>query len=212
LRIGLPASFFTEHLDPEIERCLSSAGEVLRDLGHDVQRIALPGFEEAVALYPLISGPEVASVHGPWLRERRQDYSDQVRARLLAGMLVPAARYIDALRRRGPLLSEVLGQIFSKVDVLLAPTWIKPVPTIEEVDVGDGPDMVQVLTSILRPTQAINVLGLPALTVPMGFTGGGLPTGMQIIGRPWSEPTLLALAMSYQESSDWHMRRPPSFA
>jgi aspartyl-tRNA(Asn)/glutamyl-tRNA(Gln) amidotransferase subunit A len=209
LRIGLPKTFYTEGLDPDIERRVAAVGDVLSGLGHEVRRLALPGFEEAVALYPLISGPEVASFHGPWLRERSDQYSPQVRARLVAGLLVPAARYIDAIRRRGQLLAEVIESIFCEVDVILAPTWLRPVPTIEEVDVGDGPDMMRVLSSILRPTQAINVLGLPALAVPAGFTPNGLPIGVQMIGRPWSDALLLALGKDYQDVTDWHLQRPP---
>jgi aspartyl-tRNA(Asn)/glutamyl-tRNA(Gln) amidotransferase subunit A len=212
LRIGLPKSFYTEDLDPDIEQRLAAVGEVLASLGHEVRRLALPGFEEAVALYPLISGPEVAAYHGPWLREQPERYSPQVRARLVAGLLVPATRYIDALRRRGQLLAEVLANIFCEVDVIVAPTWTRPVPTIEEIDVGDGPEMMHVLSSILRPTQGINVLGLPALAVPAGFTGNGLPVGVQMIGRPWSDSLLLSLGMDFQDKTDWHLQRPPLFA
>ncbi len=97
----------------------------------------------------------------------------------------------------------------TEADVLHAPVLSMPVPTIAETDVKGTPQMPEVIGSIIRCTLPVSYLGLPALSIPAGFTKNGLPTAFQLIGRPFSEARLLALGHAYQSATDWHERLPP---
>ncbi len=198
LRVAVPTSFFTDDLAPEIAAMLANAAETLRALGCATVAVPMPALLEAVAIYPLILGAEAASIHGPWLRERPRDYAPQVRGRLLAGLRVSGADYVTALRARAGLLDRLLAEVFAHADVILAPVWSQPPPRIAQIEAQSVPDAASAVGAVLRPTAPANVLGLPALAVPLGMISSGVPTGAQLIGRPWSEPTLLALGHAYQ--------------
>jgi aspartyl-tRNA(Asn)/glutamyl-tRNA(Gln) amidotransferase subunit A len=151
---------------------------------------------------------EAATFHGNWLRTRPNDYSAQVRARLMRGMAVPATRYIDALRSRGNLLQNFLSSVFDKVDVLHVPTLAIPVPTLAETDVGGGAGMDRILALLTRLQRPFNFLGLPSIALSCGVTPSGMPVAMQIAGRPFAEDVILHLAHAFQQATDWHSRRP----
>ena len=207
LRIGRPASFFTE-VDGESERVLAEAWKVLERLGATIIDVPIPDMEKIGTYFPMVMGPESATIHREWLRTRADDYSGQVRARLEAGLLVPATFYLDALRARGPLLAEFTDTVFSRCDVLLVPTGTRPAPTVDESEVTGGPDLVARMTHFPKFTRPFNYLGLPGITVPAGFSGAGLPIGLQLIGRPFDEATLFAAGHAYQQATEWHTRVP----
>jgi aspartyl-tRNA(Asn)/glutamyl-tRNA(Gln) amidotransferase subunit A len=110
---------------------------------------------------------------------------------------VSGADYVTALRARAGLLDRLLTEVFAHADVILAPVWSRLPPRIADVEAQSVPDAARTVGTVLRATLPANVLGLPALAVPVGMTGG-VPTGAQLIGRPWSEPTLLALGHAYE--------------
>jgi aspartyl-tRNA(Asn)/glutamyl-tRNA(Gln) amidotransferase subunit A len=97
---------------------------------------------------------------------------------------------------------------YSNADVLLLPVIGIPTPTIEETAYAGAADQPQIVERITRFTRWVNYLGLPALAVPCGFSGSGMPVGMQLVGRPYSERTLLRVGYAYERASDWHARRP----
>jgi aspartyl-tRNA(Asn)/glutamyl-tRNA(Gln) amidotransferase subunit A len=207
LRIGVPTSFFTE-ADAETLRLLADAREVFARLGAALIEVPIPDMEKVGAYFPMVMGPESATIHREWLRTRPGDYSAQVRARLEAGLTVPATFYLDALRSRGPLLAEFTDAVFSRCDLLMVPAGMFPAPTVAESEITGGPDLVAKLTNFPRFTRPFNYLGLPGLTVPAGFTTAGLPVGMQLVGRPFAEATLLAAGHAYQQATEWHTRAP----
>ena len=209
LVIGKPRQYFYDGCDAEIVAAMEASLEVFRRLGARVVEVDLPDFEAWNAAATMIIGAEAAAMHGNWLRTRPQDYSPQVRARLEQGMVVPAAAYIDSLRLRGVALREFSEQVFSKVDVLHAPVVAFPTPGIAETDVGGGPKMAALLGQVTRLTRPGNFLGVPALSVPAGFTKAGMPVGMQLQGRPFDEATLFALGHAYQGATDHHRKMPP---
>jgi aspartyl-tRNA(Asn)/glutamyl-tRNA(Gln) amidotransferase subunit A len=198
LRVAIPTSFFTDDLSPEIAALLDDAADTLRGLGCSTVRLPMPALQEAVRIYPVILGAEAVSIHGRWLRERPQDYAPQVRGRLLAGLRVPAADYVTALRARAGLLERLLAEVFAHADVILAPVWSQTPPRIAEIEAQSVPDAARTVGAVLRPTAPANVLGLPALAIPLGMLSAGVPAGAQLIGRPCSEPTLLALGHAVQ--------------
>ncbi len=208
LVVGRPRSYFYDACDPEIVAAMEASLEVMRSLGARVVDVDLPDLDAWNAAATMVISAEAAAVHGTWLRTRPQDYSGQVLARLRGGLAIPATAYIDSLRLRGAALAAFDAAVFSKVDVLHAPAVEVATPTVAQSDVGGGPAMAALLARITRLTRPANFLGVPALSVPAGFSKAGLPIGMQLIGRPFDEATLFALGHAYQRATDWHLRAP----
>jgi aspartyl-tRNA(Asn)/glutamyl-tRNA(Gln) amidotransferase subunit A len=208
LRIGVPKGYFYDGADPAIERLVRSSLEVYRAQGCEIVDVDVPDIEPWNQAATAVIAAEAAAHHADWLRERPQEYSDQVRARLELGAAVGATQYINALRLRSHALETWLAGVMSRVDVVHAPCVVFATPTIAETDVGGGPKMGQVLAQVTRLMRPVNFLGLPSLAVPCGFQPHGLPCAFQLIGRPFDEALLLRLGHAYQGATDWHARVP----
>ena len=208
LRIGTAKGYFDRDLHPDVARAMAQSLAVLRGLGCEIVEVGMPELDSINAAGNVIMWSEAAALHAPWLRERSADYLPQIRARIEMGLAVPAVRYLEALKLRGPALAEFCAAVFTRCDALHVPALAMPVPTIAETDVGDGERMVPALGAITRLTRPFNYLGLPALSVPAGFTGNGLPVGFQLAGRPFSEGLLFRIGHAYQQATDWHLRAP----
>jgi len=208
LRVGVPNQFFHDDLDPVVARCIDEARKVLTSLGCRVIPVDLPDMRAAEVAATHVIAAEAATLHGNWLRTRPQDYSPQVRARLMRGLAVPASRYIDALRLRGELLRRFLSEVFNQVDVLHMPSLAIPTPTLAETDVGGGARMDRILALLTRLQRPLNFLGLPSIALPCGLTPNGMPVGMQLAGRPFAEDVILHLAHAFQQVTPWHARQP----
>jgi aspartyl-tRNA(Asn)/glutamyl-tRNA(Gln) amidotransferase subunit A len=169
----------------------------------------VPAPEHLTELCRAIMYSEAAALHGHWLRTRPQDYSPQVRARVSTGIAIPAATYLEALQLRAPVLRRFVTDVFARCDVLATPTIAVKVPTIEATDVGASAAMWATIAELVRCVAPFNYLGLPALSVPAGFTPDGLPAALQLVGRPFAEARLLGVAHAYQSVTDWHERLPP---
>jgi aspartyl-tRNA(Asn)/glutamyl-tRNA(Gln) amidotransferase subunit A len=128
--------------------------------------------------------------------------------RLEAGPFYPAAAYLAAISLRAAKLRELCDAVFAKVDVLLAPVLAMQTPTIAETDLTGGPDLLPMLGAFTRFTRPINYLGLPALSVPAGFTKAGMPVGFQLIGRPFAEALLCRAGRAYERETAWHDQAP----
>ena len=208
LTIGLPRGFFDEQVEPQVAALIAAAAQVFRELGVDVVEVAMPDLDAINATGFILTWSDVIGVHGRWMRERAQDYTVQTRGRIEVTLAANAADYVDAQRARGRLLRDFAASVFTKCDALLAPVLAFPVPRLSDVDVSGGPSMMRILDEITRLMRPINVLGLPALALPCGFTAGELPCGMQLIGRPFAEDRLYRLGGAYQGATDWHARAP----
>jgi aspartyl-tRNA(Asn)/glutamyl-tRNA(Gln) amidotransferase subunit A len=209
-RIGVPIGFFDQHLTAEVAGLLADAASAYRTLGAEVVEVAMPDLDAVNAAGVLLTWGDVISVHGENMRERSADFTAQTRGRIEITLAAGAQDYLDAQRYRGRALREFAAGVFSRCDALLAPVLSFPVPKLEEVDVSGGPNMMRILDEITRLMRPINVLGLPALALPCGFTKNGLPCGMQLIGRPFAESLLYRLGAAYQGTTDWHARLPPA--
>src|SRR5262245_8717415 len=208
LRIGRPRGHFYDDCDPEIAAAMEASLEVFRKLDATVVDVDLPDLAIYNAASGLISGAEAAALHQQWLSTRAQDYSDQVRGRLLQGLAIPATSYIDALRMRGAALAEFCDQVFSKVDVLHGPVLSIRTPTVADTDLGWSERTAAVLARITRLTRPGSYLGLPTACANAGFTRDGMPIGMQLIARPFDEATALRAGHAFQRITDWHLRTP----
>ena len=210
LRLGVPKGYFYDGADPAIEALVRASLEVFRSLGCEIVDVGVPAIEAWNQAGMAIIAAEAAALHANWLRDRPQDYSDQVRARLELGAAVSATQYINALRLRDQALKTWLAEVMFQVDAVHAPCVAFATPTIAETDVGGGQKMGQVLGQVTRLMRPVNYLGLPSLAVPCGFQLHGLPCAFQLIGRPFDEALLFRLGHAYQRATDWHLRAPVS--
>lgn len=208
LRIGRPDGFFLDRLDAPRRRALEASLEVLRGLGADIVEVAVGDLGPAFAAAQIVLKAEAAALHERWLVERPHDYAPGIRAEMEAGLLVPAARYIAALRERGPMLAAFVRDVFGRVDLLHTPVYEHPTPALADCDPDAPGASARIMATFGRCTRPFSYLGLPALSVPCGFTDDGLPTAFQLVGRPFDEATLLNLGHLYQRETDWHPRVP----
>jgi aspartyl-tRNA(Asn)/glutamyl-tRNA(Gln) amidotransferase subunit A len=208
LKIGVPEGYFDVGVDPEIATLLGAAQGVFEKLGASLVRVKMPDLDQVNALCNVVIQVEAATVHGTWLRTRPQDYGPQVRNRLESGPFYPATAYLAALDLRAATLRAFDDAVFAKVDVLFAPVLGRQTPTIAETDLSGGPELLPMLGSFTRFTRPINYLGLPALSVPAGFTKTGMPCGFQLVGRPFAEALLCRAGRAYERETQWHAKAP----
>jgi aspartyl-tRNA(Asn)/glutamyl-tRNA(Gln) amidotransferase subunit A len=207
LSIGVPSAFYVDDLDPEVASALEETMAVLKREGAQIVKVELPDQRQLTAACQIVLAVEAAAFHKRWLIERPQDYGSQVLMRLQNGLAIPGISYLEAMRWRGPALAAHLAAV-AGVDAVIAPVAPVAAPTIAESDVGNSPDAEAVIQRLTRFTRPINYLGLPSLAIPVGFTRGGLPVGMQLIGRPFDEAMLLRIGAAFQRATDFHDRIP----
>jgi aspartyl-tRNA(Asn)/glutamyl-tRNA(Gln) amidotransferase subunit A len=203
LKIGVPRHFFFGE-DPRISRdtlsVVESALEVLEGLGAIVVEVTVPMLEYVGAAHPVLMLSEAFAYHQQNLRDRPQDFGEMARSRFLIGGLFSSGDYVQAQRVRN-VLNREFAEVLNRVDLIASPTMATPPGRFDEVDL---------MASTRRPsfTGPFNMTGMPAISVPCGFTPSGLPAGLQLAGRPFDEPTVLRAAYAYQEATAWHSRRP----
>lgn len=208
LRLGIPHEFFFEQLDPEVDGAVRNAIRTLESLGARMEEVSLPLSKYAAAVGRIISLTEAGTIHERSLRTRAADYTPDVRAGFQLGQLILGKHYMKAQRVR-TLIRQEMAAALQRVDVLLAPAVSIPAPKIGERTVTIGQETLEVIWALSRLSRPANLTGFPAISVPCGFTQGGLPIGLQIIGRPFAEATVLHIAYAHEQSSTWHTRRPP---
>ncbi len=210
LRFALPRDFFFDRTDPPVAAAVRAAARTLEGLGANVEEVPLPHAGLTVAAGATILFAEATAYHERWLRTRPQDYGPLVRARLRVGAAILATDYLKAQRARGVLIAET-ERLFDQVDALLTPTTAIAAPRHDEHTIRwpDGDDE-DVRGATLRFTRPFNLLGFPAISIPCGFTSDGLPIGLQIVGRPFAEATVLRVARAYEAATAWTASRPPA--
>ena len=206
-RIGVPTAFYVDDLDSEVSRVLDETIATLKNEGAEIVKVELPDQRQLTAACQIVLATEAAAFHKRWMIERPQDYGGQVLMRLQNGLAIPAVTYLEAMRWRGPALAAYLAAV-EGLDAVIAPVAPMPAATIAESDVGNSLDAEAVIQRITRFTRPINYLGLPSLSIPAGFTGNGLPVGMQLIGRSFDEATLVRIGAAFQRATDHHQRIP----
>jgi aspartyl-tRNA(Asn)/glutamyl-tRNA(Gln) amidotransferase subunit A len=213
VKVGVPANYYFDLIDPEVEAGVRAAIRVLEELGASTQLVHIPQLEEMMHAR-LAFGLEGLALHDPWLRAHPEQYSDELRRRLLANYFIPGRDLARANRVRR-LLKERFAAIFEQVDLIAAPaTPITSFPldaTTVPVRESKTGQVVErpVSTLMMRLTSPGNLSGLPAITVPGGFTSADLPIGFQLVGRPFEEELLLGAAHAYEQATAWYTRTPP---
>jgi aspartyl-tRNA(Asn)/glutamyl-tRNA(Gln) amidotransferase subunit A len=207
LRIGVVEELF-DRADAAVAERVRAAVQELGALGATVESVEVPLLEESGTINQLLMLPEAAEVHLPWLRTRLADYGDDVRARLLAGLLMPATAHVTGLRATRWFRDE-LRQVFERIDVLAAPEMPIVAPPIGENEVEVQGRRLLYRLSLIPYNSPWSLAGLPIASVPAGFVDG-LPVGLALVGRADDEATVLRIAHAFQGATDWHERRPPA--
>ena len=203
LRIGIPRIHFYERLHPEIQVAMDSALLVLAKFTSSQHELEIPAANDTALL---IMKAEAYAFHREYLTKSAELYQPETLKRIRAGAGISAAEYIDA-RRQLDQARHSISRIFDAVDLVVTPTTPVPPFTISELLADlDHLRAKEVLTA--PNTRPFNLLGLPTVSVPCGFTSKGLPIGMQITGPLGGEAPVLRLARAYEQATDWHNRRP----
>lgn len=202
LRVGVLRHFYSRDViaDPEVAAGIEAAVGVLEALGAEVREVSTAPLAEYLACNRIVLTSEAYAIHEPWLTSRPQDYARRTRQRLLAGAFVKAADYINANRVRRKLC-RAFHALFDEVDVVVTASAMDPPCRIDDDE--------RIEFTYGRQARApFNVTGGPALAVPVGFTKAGLPLGMQLVGKPFSEALLYRTAYAYEQSTRWGTRHP----
>ncbi len=226
LKIGVPAEFFTEGLDPEVEQAVRAAIGELKNLGAEIREIRLPRTDAAVAVYYVIATAEASSnlarfdgikfgfraketkdLLELYMKTRQEGFGPEVKRRIMLGTYVLSAGYYDAYYGKAQSVRTLVCQdfdaAFNEVDLIVTPAT--PTPAFRLGEKSEDP-LQMYLSDIF--TISVNLAGLPAIALPCGFSREGLPIGLQLIGRAFGEETILRAAHAYEQSTQWHLKRP----
>jgi aspartyl-tRNA(Asn)/glutamyl-tRNA(Gln) amidotransferase subunit A len=210
IRVGFAAVDFDDWADPDARPALSKALEVVRSLGVQITDAKLPVFPYGPVISAIISAEGSSIFEGLIQSGKVNELADQRQiAGLKAGLEIPAKDYLKAMRIRS-LIQAGFRDLLADVDVLLTPTRLTPAPKITQpldrpLSSRPAPQGAPGLTALIP---AGNLAGLPALSLPCGFAGG-MPVGIALVGRPFSENVLLTIGREFQKVTDWHRKRPP---
>ena len=209
LRIGLPTEMFEyEGLAADVRDSVMRAVSVLGEQGATAEEISLPLSANSGAVFIGTADVDCATYHADWLRTRGDDYDWSTRTRLESASLVPAWAYLRAQRARELIRRELMAAL-DKYDIIILPTGPVAAPTIE-ASTGRPGGYYQGRLDLgrRRYTSPAALAGLPALSIPSGFSDAGLPIGMQIIGRAFDEATLFRVGQAYETATEWHTQHP----
>ncbi len=227
LRIGIPQEYFIEGMDPEVEAAVRAAIRALEGAGAVAEEVRLPHTDYAVATYYLVATAEASSnlarydgvkygLRTPGGKDlidmtsqsRRAGFGPEVKRRIMLGTYALSAGYYDAYYLKAlkvrTLIRRDFEEAFRRCDVILTPT--SPTAAFKFGEKTEDPLQMYLADIFTIPC---NLAGLPGISVPCGFTGAGLPIGLQMLGKPFDEATVLRAAHAYEQATDWHTRRPP---
>jgi aspartyl-tRNA(Asn)/glutamyl-tRNA(Gln) amidotransferase subunit A len=200
LRIGVPRTKFYERCDDEISKTVLSGISVLEELGCVISEIDLPCIPEIMAMHSCIEACEQSANHLQAMLERPEEYAPDVRSIIERGLFIPVVYYIQALRLRSTVAPNIFN-IFSHVNAIIIPSQPFLAPAFDFAEHG-------LIEEDLTYTAPFNLIGLPALSVPCGFSRTGLPIGMQIIGDAFDEGSILRIGNAYEHATKWYRKAP----
>ncbi len=225
MKIGIPKEYFVEGIDKEVEAAVRQGIKELQSLGAEPIEISLPHTGYAVATYYILATSEASSnlarydgvrygkrVDGDdlidmYMRTREEGFGAEVKRRIILGTYSLSSGYYDAYYKKAQqartLIKQDFEKAFEKVDVIVTPTT--PTPAFKVGEKVEDP-LQMYLTDIC--TISVNLAGVPGISVPCGFTSDNLPVGLQIIGKHFDEETILKTAYAYEQTTEWHKRKP----
>jgi aspartyl-tRNA(Asn)/glutamyl-tRNA(Gln) amidotransferase subunit A len=226
MRIGVPKEYFAEGMDPEVEGILRKAIKVYEGLGAVCEEISLPHTQYAVPTYYILAPAEASSnlarydgvrfghrsdkapnLRELYIRSRTEGFGAEVKRRIMLGTYVLSAGYYDAYYLKAQkvrtLIRRDFEEAFQKFDVILTP--VSPTPAFRIGEKTDDP--LQMYLSDIY-TINVNLAGLPGMSLPCGFSSGGLPIGLQLIAKHFEEEKIFRAAHAYEQNTEWHRKRP----
>ena len=227
MRLGIPREYFITGLDPQVERAVQAAIDVLKGEGAEIVPVSLPHTEYAVAVYYLIAPAEACSNLARYdgvkygyrssepgnLREmyeqsRSEGFGPEVKRRIMLGTYALSAGYYDAYYKKASQVRTLIRRDFTEAfkvcDLIVTPT--APSPAFKLGEKLSDPLSMYLSDIFTIPT---NLAGLPAMSLPCGFSDSGLPIGLQIIGNLFAEEPILQAAYCYEQSTAWRLKKPP---
>ena len=201
IRIGIIKDWWDARCDAEVSATFQRALASLSDMGSEIRELDFPYMDRIFAAGRIASICEATTYHEPWIREQPDAYGDDVRRALIGGFTIPARDYIHALRVRTWAIEKV-KTLFDQADIIASPCTMEPAPNLDDINTEKGLD-------IAFYTGPANLLGIPALSVPCGFSAGGIPIGLQLMASHYQEGLAINLAQAYEAVTPWHQRRPP---
>ncbi|WP_101951144.1 amidase [Mycobacterium sp. 3519A] len=207
MRIGVPLNYFTDDVQPAVTEAVEAAIEHFASLGAEIVRVRIDDISGALDCMVAIATAEAAVFHQRALRECPDLFGDETRLLLEAGSAMPASTYINAQRARAVIQSHI-AEALREVDLLVTPTQPATAMKVGQSLSRIGAREESVFEMSARFCVPFNLAGLPAASVPCGFDSHGLPIGLQIIGKPFDETTVLRAADAYQRSTDFWTKYP----
>ncbi|MCA9373913.1 Asp-tRNA(Asn)/Glu-tRNA(Gln) amidotransferase subunit GatA [Candidatus Peregrinibacteria bacterium] len=227
LKVGLPKEYFGEGIDPEVRKVLDEAISQLKSLGAEVKEVSLPSTKYAVAVYYVAMPAELSAnlarfdgirygskpkgdvedMIDYYFQARSEGFGDEIKRRIMIGTYVLSAGYYDAYYKKAQqvrtLIIQDFNKVFEEVDVLATP--VSPIPAFKIGEKADDPLSMYLADVFTIPSSCA---GVPAISIPCGFTNQQLPVGLQIIGPQFEEGKILQVASAYEQSTEWHKQRP----
>ncbi len=225
LKVGIPKEYFIEGIDPEVEKAVKESVAQLESMGAVPVEVSLPHTGYAVATYYILATSEASSnlarydgvkygfraggkdLIDTYMQTRAMGFGPEVKRRIMLGTYALSSGYYEAYYGRSQqvrtLIKRDFEEAFKSADIIATPTSPTAAFRIGE----KSSDPLQMYLSDIF-TISINLAGLPGISIPCGFTGGGLPIGLQLIGRHFDEETVIRVAHAYEQSTDWHIKRP----
>jgi aspartyl-tRNA(Asn)/glutamyl-tRNA(Gln) amidotransferase subunit A len=230
IRIGIPKEYFIEGIDPDVEKAVTQAIDLLGKWGAEVKRVSLPHTEYAVAIYYVIATAEASSnlarydgvkyglrskryrdLMEMYAQTRAKGFGQEVKRRIILGTYVLSAGYYEAYYRKASqvrtLMRKDFEDAFRQVDVILAPT--APTPAFRVGEKTEDP-LQMYLSDIF--TIPVNIAGIPGISIPCGFSRENLPIGLQMMGKHFDEGMLLRVAYAFEQNTDFHLKKPAPIA
>ncbi|MGH7165272.1 MAG: amidase family protein, partial [Nitrospiraceae bacterium] len=226
LKIGVPREYFAEGIDPEVEQAVREAIEELKRLGGELKDVSLPTTGAAIATYYVIATAEASSnlarydgvkyglrskqmkdLLEMYMKTRQEGFGPEVKRRIMLGTYALSAGYYDAYYGKAQAVRTLIRKdfeaAFQEVDLIVTP--VMPTTAFK---LGEKiADPLQMYLSDIY-TISVNLAGVPAISLPCGFSKAGLPIGLQIVGRPFQEDTVLRGAYAYEQATKWRAKRP----
>lgn len=230
LRIGIPKEYFGEGIEEETKKIVGDALHLLEKKGAVLKEISLPMTKYAVAIYYIIMPAELSAnlarfdgirfgaapqdpgenVIDYYYHQRGEGFGDEIKRRIMIGTYVLSAGYFDAYYRTAQKVRTLtildFNRAFEEVDLIAGP--VSPTPAFKIGEKANDPLAMYLADAVTIPA---NAAGLPALSLPCGFSKGGLPIGLQLIGSAFEEGRVLSAGYAYQQMTDWHTRKPQAF-
>lgn len=206
LRIGLDPQWALTGIHVEVRHAFEQALKVLEEMGVEIVEVSVSRVGEGMEAALTMLMAEATAIHEEFLRTRPDDYQPDVRARLEKGFDMTGLDYARA-RRTGELLRRDFALLFQKIDLLATPMCGITAPKLGQREVTIDGETVSVMAPLTRYTRVFNLTGLPAISVPCGFSSEGLPIGLQLVGRAWDEATVLRAAYAYEKQLEGAWQR-----